>query len=561
MANKEVKSFFYDFQLTLDKVLDYAVTAFPNNEIVYWPPGGSRTSVTFSQLADRARSVAAALMDLDLRPGKAWELGSRVAVLEWNTLRYLDLYYAVPGIGAVLFTVNALLAPKEIIYTMGVAKPEVFIVNIDYFEPLLKPVIDNVKSIRTVVYMSDRGRQPGQDYGVRMIPYEDLLRHEPLREFPEIDERTPATMLFTSGTTGMPKGGYHTHRGLVLHTLSTALSIKNPPMNVTQEDVAMFFVPMYHVHAWGYPWSTMLNGHRKIVYPGRYDWGHILKLIHEEGVTFSAGVPTILYNLLNHPDSPKYDLSRLKFVIGGAALPEGLLKAAQARGMTVISGYGLTETAPVLTIAHLRPEHRDLPPEKKNEIYMRTGIVIPLVQLRVVDEQDNDVPKDGKTIGEIAVRAPWLFREYIGDPEKTRNAWRNGWFHTGDAAVWLPDNYVKIADRLKDVIKSGGEWIPSLRLEDLISTHPGVNLVAVVGIPHEKWGERPVAIVVPKPGYEGRLTEDDIKSYLMQFVDKGEIPKWWIPDRVIFVKELPLTSTGKIDKKVLRDQFKTALSK
>lgn len=207
MVSKEVKSFFYEFQLTLDKVLDYAVTAFPNNEIVYWPSGGSRTSVTFSQLADRVRRVSAALMDLGLRPGKAWELGSRVAVLEWNTLRYLDLYYAVPSIGAVLFTVNALLAPKEIIYTMGVAKPEVFIVNIDYFEPLIKPVIDNVKSIKAVVYMSDKGKEPSQDYGVKMIPYEELLKHEPLREFPEIDERTPATMLFTSGTTGLPKVG------------------------------------------------------------------------------------------------------------------------------------------------------------------------------------------------------------------------------------------------------------------------------------------------------------------------------------------------------------------
>ncbi len=551
---------YYEYQLTLDKIIRRAAQLYPSIEVVYAPPGGSIIRSNYAREWDRVQRLGSVLEELGVQSGEPGRFGSRVAVLDWNTIRHYELYFAVPMYGAVLHTVNVLLSPEDIIYTMLQAQDEVLFINEDFI-PLARVASSLVKSIKKVVIMSDKAEHGEVSFdGVEVYWYEDLLRNAKPYNFPELNENVVATMMFTSGTTGRPKGTYFTHRQLVLHAISVALSITAPPINASIYDVAMPLVPMFHVHAWGLPYIATLTGIKQ-VYPGRFDWGHILRVINDEGVTIVNGVPTILYNLLTHPDSPKYDLGRLKFIIGGAALPEGLLKAAQARGMTVISGYGLTETAPVLTIAYLRPEHRDLPAERKNEIYLRTGINIPLVQLRVVDEQDRDVPRDGKTIGEIVVRSPWLFREYIGDPEKTRNAWRNGWLHTGDAAVWYPDGYVKIADRLKDVIKSGGEWIPSLRLEDLISTHPGVNLVAVVGVPHEKWGERPVAIIVPKPGYEGRLTENDIKNHLMQFVEKGEIPKWWIPDKVIFVKELPLTSTGKIDKKVLRDQYKDTLSK
>ncbi len=554
----EFFSGFRDYPLTIDKILTWASYAFPNNEIVYWPPGGSRTSVTFTQFADRVRRVAAALMDLGLKPGKAWEFGSKVAVMDWDTLRYVDLFYAVPSIGSTLFTVNIRLAPHEIMYIMSIAKPDVLMVNIDDFELFIKPILDNIKTIRLVIYMSDRGRVLGQDYGVRMIPYEDLLKHEPLKEFPEIDEKTPATLMFTSGTTGPPKGVYFTHRQLMLHAMALTIALSYPPYNVGIKDTAMPLIPLFHVHGWGgTPYVVMLSGTRKYVLPGRYDWGHILRLIHEEKVTYTGGVPTILYLLLTHPDSSKYDLSGLRFGNGGSAMPEGLYNAAKVRGIAVASGYGMTETAPVLTMAYLRPEHLDLPEDEKKQIVLRTGLPIPLVQLRVVDEYDRDVPRDGRTMGELVVWSPWVAKEYIGDPEKTRNAWRNGWFHTGDVAVWLPDGYVIIVDRLKDVIKSGGEWISSVKLESIISTHPAVGEVAVIGAPHPKWGgERPIAIVVPKLGQ--RITEEDIRNYLMQFVERGgEIPKWWIPDKVIIVEaELPKTSTGKIDKKILRDRFK-----
>ena len=564
MSEKEqVVSGFRDYPLTIDKILAWVSYAFPNNEIVYWPPGGSRISVTFAEFADRVRRVTAALMDLGLKPGKAWEFGSKVAVMEWDTLRYVDLFYAVPSIGSTLYTVNIRLAPHDILYTMSVAKPDVLVINIDDFEPFIKPILDNIKSIKMVIYMSDRGRVPGQDYGVKMIPYEDLLKHEPLREFPEIDERTPATLLFTSGTTGPPKGVYFTHRQLVLHAMSVTIAMGYPPYNAFFEGgkkppVSMPLIPLFHVHGWGTPYTVMLSGARKYVLPGRYDWGHILKLIHEEGVTFTGGVPTILYLLLTHPDSPKYNLSGVRFGNGGSAMPEGLYDAAKARGMIVANGYGMTETAPILTMAYLRPEHLDLPENERKKVLLTTGLPIPLVLLRVVDGQGNDVPKDGKTMGELVVWSPWVTKEYLNDPVKTKNAWRDGWFHTEDVAVWLPDGYIIIVDRLKDVIKSGGEWISSVKLESIISTHPGVGEVAVVGVPHPKWGERPIAIVVPRPGQ--RVTEEEIRNHLMQYVEKGEIPKWWIPDKIIITqKELPKTSTGKIDKKILRDSYKDTL--
>jgi fatty-acyl-CoA synthase len=564
MSEKEqVVSGFRDYPLTIDKILAWVSYAFPNNEIVYWPPGGSRISVTFAEFADRVRRVTAALLDLGLKPGKAWEFGSKVAVMEWDTLRYVDLFYAVPSIGSTLYTVNIRLAPHDILYTMSVAKPDVLVINIDDFEPFIKPILDNIKSIKMVIYMSDRGRVPGQDYGVKMIPYEDLLKHEPLREFPEIDERTPATLLFTSGTTGPPKGVYFTHRQLVLHAMSVTIAMGYPPYNAFFEGgkkppVSMPLIPLFHVHGWGTPYTVMLSGARKYVLPGRYDWGHILKLIHEEGVTFTGGVPTILYLLLTHPDSPKYNLSGVRFGNGGSAMPEGLYDAAKARGMIVANGYGMTETAPILTMAYLRPEHLDLPENERKKVLLTTGLPIPLVLLRVVDGQGNDVPKDGKTMGELVVWSPWVAKEYLNDPVKTKNAWRDGWFHTEDVAVWLPDGYIIIVDRLKDVIKSGGEWISSVKLESIISTYPGVGEVAVVGVPHPKWGERPIAIVVPKPGQ--RVTEEEIRNHLIQYVEKGEIPKWWIPDKIIITqKELPKTSTGKIDKKILRNSYKDTL--
>jgi len=553
---------YYDYQLTIDRILMHASRVYGEQEVVYHPPGGRRVAVTFKELEGRVRRIASALSSMGLRVGSPGEMGSRVAVLEWNTLRYLDLYYAVPSSGYVLYTVNLRLAPAEILYTMKVAQPEVLFINVDDFAQYVKPIVDNVGSIKHVVLMSDKDEVPRLDLGnVKVTLYDDLLKEgDPNFDFPQLNERTVATMMFTSGTTGLPKGVYHTHRNIVLHSLAGGLTFQSPPLRVSMDDVALILVPMFHVHAWGLPYLLPLGG-LKMVYPGRFDWDHILGLFKSEGITYFAGVPTILYIILTHPKSREVDLSGVKVVIGGSALPRGLLMEAKRRGMNVTQGYGLTETCPLLTIAGFKPGYRGLREEELDELRLMTGLPAALVDLRVVDENDRDVPRDGKTIGEIVVRAPWLAPEYYGDPEKTRNAWRNRWFHTGDAAVWFENGYIRIVDRIKDVIKSGGEWIPSLRLEDIISTHPGVSMVAVIGVPHEKWGERPVAVITPKPEYRGRLSEEDIRNHLMRFVEKGEVPKWWVPDKVIIIdqEQVPLTSTGKIDKKILRERFKDVL--
>jgi len=545
---------YYEYQLTLDKIIRRAAQLYPSIEVVYAPPGGSIIRSNYAREWDRVQRLGSVLEELGVQSGEPGRFGSRVAVLDWNTIRHYELYFAVPMYGAVLHTVNVLLSPEDIIYTMLQAQDEVLFINEDFI-PLARVASSLVKSIKKVVIMSDKAEHGEVSFdGVEVYWYEDLLRNAKPYNFPELNENVVATMMFTSGTTGRPKGTYFTHRQLVLHAISVALSIAAPPINASIYDVAMPLVPMFHVHAWGLPYIATLTGIKQ-VYPGRFDWGHILRVINDEGVTIVNGVPTILYNLLTHPDSPKYDLSRLKFIAGGAALPRGLLEEAVKRGVTVVQGFGLTETAPVILLSMEKPNMRDWPMDRRRELSgLSAGLPLPLVDVRIVDEQDRDVPRDGKTMGELVVRAPWVIKEYLNDPEKTRNAWRNGWFHTDDIAVWDNEGYIQIMDRAKDVIKSGGEWISSTRLEDLISTHPGVGEVAVIGVPNPKWGERPIAIVVPKPGWS--VTESDIRNHLVKYVEQGQIPKWWIPDKVIIMEsELPKTSTGKIDKKILRDRI------
>jgi len=335
--------------------------------------------------------------------------------------------------------------------------------------------------------------------------------------------------------------------------MAVNLMSMKPPLSLKDSDVFMILVPMFHVHQWGYPYNFMMGGN-KYVLPGRYDPAFNLKLLKEEGVTYSAMVPTILHMMINHPEAKNYYdyFKRWKVVIGGSALPLGLAQTARKLGITVLSGYGLSETAPVLTIGYYNSLIENLNEEEKFLQQIKTGIPIPFVELRVIDQSGNDVPWDDRTIGEIVVRAPWLTREYYKDPEKTLKLWKDDWLHTGDLATVDKYGYLRIVDREKDAIKSGGEFIPSLVLEDVISTHPKVGEVAVVGMNDEKWGERPVAFIVPKE----KVSEDELKEFLLRKVEEGKIQKWWIPDKFIFVSEFPKTSTNKIDKKVLRDKLR-----
>jgi len=542
------------YDVTLHYIYNRALSMFPDVEIVYRTKDGVGR-YTFADAAERMRRLAGALQQ---------ELGverlDRVATLDWNTHWHYEAYFAVPMMGAVLHPINIRLAPAEIAYVMGQAEDKVAIVHRDFI-PLVEAVAPKVKSLRAVIVV-DTDEVPGKIGGVPAYHYEDLVKSAAPIEWPEVSEDQPAAMGYTSGTTGLPKGAYHSHKAIVLHAMSGALHLAtiSRDYRLSSDDVIMHIVPMFHVYSWGLPYIATLIG-MKQVYPNRLDPAVLLKLIDEEKVTFTAGVPTILYMLLSHPDAEKYDLSRLTFVVGGSALPRGLAEMALRKGIRVFVGYGMTETAPILTLA--------APPAKTGvefgdpaylDYALRTGWPIPLVDLRVVDPEGNPVPKDGKTMGEIVVRAPWVTPEYYKAPEKTEAAWRGGWFHTGDIAVWFEDGSIMIVDRDKDVIKSGGEWISSVRLEDAISRHPCVAQVAVIAAKHPKWQERPVAVIVPKPGCEEKLTTEEIRSYLMrEYVEKGEIPKWWLPDKVVLVEDLPKTSVGKINKRALREKYSNIL--
>ncbi|MEB3845247.1 MAG: long-chain-fatty-acid--CoA ligase [Desulfurococcales archaeon] len=540
------------YEVTIHKIYERALLLFPEIEIVSRTKKGIVKS-NYRMEAERMQALANALEALGV--GKL----DRVATLDWNTHWHYEAYYAVPMMGAVLHPVNIRLAPAEIVYVMSQAEDKVVITNSDFL-PLVQAVAPKVKTLEHIIVV-DTDSVPDKVAGIPVHHYEDLLKqYWGKYDWPLVDEDQPAAMGYTSGTTGLPKGTYHSHKMITLHALSGALHLNTFSKHVSLKtnDTILQLVPMFHVYSWGLPYIAALIGLRQI-YPGKLDPGVIIDLVKKENVKFMAGVPTILYMILSHPKAAETDFKGVTYVNGGSALPRGLAELAAKKGMTVFVGYGMTETAPILTLA-APPAHLPVTEENYFDYALRTGWPIPLVDLRVVDPEGNPVPKDGKTMGEIVVRAPWVTPEYYMNPEKTEAAWRDGWFHTGDIAVWYEDGSIVIVDRDKDVIKSGGEWISSVRLEDAISRHPGVAQVAVIAAYHPKWQERPVAIVVPKPGWEDKITTEEIRRFLMEnYVEKGVIPKWWLPDKVVLVESLPTTSVGKINKRALRDKFSKIL--
>ena len=553
----------YDYQLTIDKIIEWAAYAYPDQEIVYAPPKAPKVRLTYSKLYERARRMGSVLSQFKIKQGDKENLGTRIGVMDWNTSRFLELYYAIPMSGAVMHTVNVRLSPEEMAHTINVAEDEIIFTNEDFL-PLLSSLLPKLPTVKKVIVMSDKNEDINVKLSnVEVYEYEKLSREgDPNYTPPELDENTIATLVFTSGTTGLPKGTYFRHRDMVLHSIVVNAGVWNaPPLNLTHKDVWLQIPPLFHAHGWGSPYSSLLLG-MKSVYPGRYDWNYIIRIIKEEGVTYTAGVPTMLYLIINSPELANYDLRGFKFIVAGQAIPKGLYEEAKKKGILISQGMGMTETAPLMGGLTFKPKMENWSEEKKEEyILYRAGRPAPLVFIRVVDPDMKDVPKDGKTMGEIVVRAPWMTRGYYKDPKKTEETWRGEWLHTGDLAIWDEEGYIAYIDRVKDVIKSGGEWIPSTRLEDLISTHPGVAEVAVIAAKHEKWVERPVAIVAPKQEYKGKLTENDIMQHLNKFVSQGAIPKWWVPDKIIILEvELPKTSTGKTDKKALRDKYSNILS-
>ena len=534
--------------LLIKSLLDNPIRQFPEQEIVY----GDFKRQTYRDLGERISRLASGLAGLGVRRGDT------VAVMDWDSHRYLECFFAVPMMGAVLHTVNIRLSPEQILYTINHAEDDVILINTEFL-PVLEAIRDRIEPVKKLVLLNDTGQTPATTLDIG-TEYETLLASgDPDYKFPDFSEDARATTFYTTGTTGLPKGVYFSHRQLVLHTFGTLAALTGTGQGrFNRDDVYMPITPMFHVHAWGIPYAATLLGVKQI-YPGRYVPEQLLSLIQCENVTFSHCVPTILQMLLASPKVEEIDLSRWKVTIGGAALPQALAKQARDRGVDIFTAYGMSETCPLLTLAHLKPHMLDWDEERQLEIRCKTGLPLPLVELRVVDEDMNDLPHDGTTSGEVVVRSPWLTQGYLKDPQTSEQLWRGGYLHTGDIGTIDQEGYLKITDRLKDVIKTGGEWISSLELEDLILKHPAVAETAVVGIPDPKWGERPLALVVLKPDRTGQVDEATIRDWLKDFADKGIISKWGIPDRVLFVDSIPKTSVGKLNKKEMRQQYAQAI--
>jgi fatty-acyl-CoA synthase len=535
-----------DYPLLIGDLLTAGVAQAPDQEIVY----GNTHRLTYRQLYSRVCRLASGLTHLGIRPG------DRIAIMDWDSHRYLECFFAIPMLGAVLHTVNVRLPPEQILYTLNHAEDKLILINRDFL-PLLEAIYPRLETVKALVLLDD-SKLPIETPLAFTTAYEALLKTgNPEHIFSEFSEDTCATLFYTSGTTGLPKGVSFSHRQLVLHTFAARSTIAGTGQGLfNPDDVYMPLTPMFHVHAWGCPYLATLLG-AKQVYPGRYVPEALLELIQREGVTFFHCVPTLLQMLLSSPKRQEIDLSRCKVVIGGAALPPSLAKQALNFGIEIFAGYGLSESCPLLTVTQLKPYMLAWDKEHQLAVRCQAGCPVPLVKLRVVDKNMKDLPHDGQSQGEIIARAPWLTLGYLKDPEGSENLWRGGWLHTGDIGTLDAEGYLKITDRLKDAIKSGGEWVSSLDLENLLLTHPALAEAAVIGVPDSKWGERPLALVVVKLDQNKSVQEADLKRLLEKYADKGVISKYGIPERILFIESLPKTSVGKPDKKLLRQQYGT----
>jgi len=457
--------------------------------------------------------------------------------------------------GAVLQTVNVRLPPEQLAYTINHSGASLLLVN-DDFVPVLEGIRDQLPKVKRLLLLSDK-RTPETGWLSFEREYEELLLGaSPKFEFPDFDENRIATTYYTSGTTGPPKGVRFSHRQLVLHTLAEMafFGMATQQGRFSRDDVYMPLTPMFHAHAWGMPWAATLAG-AKQVYPGRYEPALLIKLIKTEGVTFTHGVPTLLQMLLNAATAAKTDLAGLKMIVGGSELPHALVRQAKELGADVFAGYGMSESAPMLSVTQVKTEDLYGDPDRQVDIRTKSGMAAPLVDMRLVDSAGRELPNDGKARGEIVVRAPWLAQEYIADAEASNQLWAGGYMHTNDIGVIEPGGYLRIVDRMKDVIKTGGEWVSSIEIEDLILQCTGVSEAAVIGVADPKWGERPVALVVRDDQTKADLTDAEIKAHLKVSANAGEIPKFAIPDQIFFVEVLPKTSVGKFDKKALREEY------
>jgi fatty-acyl-CoA synthase len=521
-----------DYPLTLKHFLGRAERLFPNQEIVTRTPMGAHR-YRYREYSSRTHRLAHALHKLGIQKG------DRVATFCWNTHQHLELYFAVTCYGAVLHTLNLRLSCDDLAYIINHAEDRVIFVD-QSLVPLLDKIRDRIPCVRQIVII---GGAPDE--------YEALLADAPDGPFPwpYLDENCAAGMCYTSGTTGNPKGVVYSHRSLFLHSLSFTMA---DSFALSERDVVLQIVPMFHVNGWGTPFAALMLG-SKIVMPGEHPQPRDLaQLIQDEQVTFAGGVPTIWIGLDAVLQQEKFDVSSMRLAVGaGSALPRKLIETYQkVHGIELRQLWGMTETAPVGTVSTLKRHLCNGSEEDRFALRAKQGLPVIGLDLRAVDEQGREIPWDGVAIGEVQVRGPWVTSGYYNDP-RSASAFMDGWFRTGDMATIDPEGYVHLVDRAKDVIKSGGEWISSVELENAIMGHPKVLEAAVVAVEHAKWQERPMALVVSKPEFLDRVTKEEILAHL-----EPHFAKWWLPDDVLFVDAIPKTSVGKFDKKVMRARFK-----
>lgn len=527
-----------DTPLLISSLIEHADTVFRDVEIVTRTVEGPIHRYTWRDAHHRSKQLAQALQGLHVHDGDP------VATIAWNTHRHVEAYYGVSGMGGVIHTVNPRLHPSQLVYVLNHARDRVLFVDLT-FVPLVEAVWDDLETVRQLVIMTDRAHMPDTKVAGALC-YEELLdQQDGAFAWPTFDENTAAGICYTSGTTGNPKGVVYSHRSSVLHAYGAGLP---GAISVGRGEAMLSVVPMFHVNAWGVPYGAAMCGY-KLVLPGpRLDGAGLTELMNAEAVTLYCGVPTVHLGLLAHWDETGSSVPTLKMVTSGGAAPgRRMIERFRARGIDVLHGWGMTETSPIGTISYVTAAEADLPDQEQVDHIMRQGRQLAGVRLRVVDVDGRPLPRDGKSFGELQIQGPWVCSAYLGE-EPGSALTDDGWFPTGDVAVIHPDGTMQITDRKKDLIKSGGEWISSLDLEDVAARHPGVAMAAVIGVPHEKWGERPLLIVQPTAG--AAPTREAILDFL-----EGQVARLWLPDDVVFLEALPLGATGKVQKSKLRAEF------
>ncbi|HZR44372.1 MAG TPA: long-chain fatty acid--CoA ligase [Ktedonobacteraceae bacterium] len=528
-----------NYPLTLQHAFHRAIRIFPRKEIVTQTDGEPHR-YTYADWGKRAMQLAHALHKAGVAEG------DRIATFAWNTYRHFELYYAIPCMGAVLHTLNIRLFADQLVYIINNAEDKVIFVDGDLV-PLLEKLVDQLPTVKLYVIMGEAPHATGKLQP--SVDYEAFIADQSTTyDWPTLDENAAAAMCYTSGTTGNPKGVVYSHRSIFLHSMAVGLA---DGIGLSEHDVVLPVVPMFHANAWGFPHAAAMMG-SKLVLPGRFmDPLRVARLMEHERVTVAGGVPTIWIGLLSLLAKEQFDFSTLRAIFcGGSAVPRALTEGLYQKGINIVQAWGMTETSPLASVSRLRSYQQDWPLDEQFRIKARQGTVIAGVEFRVVDlETGEEVPWDNQTFGELQVRGPWIARDYYHDPSSSEK-FLDGWLRTGDVAVVDEDGIIQLVDRTKDVVKSGGEWISSVELESLIMGHPKVLEACVIGIPHPKWSERPLACVVAKPDFAGQITRDEIIEYL-----RPQVAKWWLPDDVIFIDAIPKTSVGKFDKKVLRSQY------